>query len=103
MKKPLGKTELTGLILLALIVVVITGCGLLLTECRSGKGPDPSVEPEIVVLDSTVSVVPAEQAVKGKTRKGKKNKASRKKKSAAKKAEIQRPDPFRDTIPVERP
>lgn len=100
MKKPLGKTEITGLILLALLIAAITGCALLVKDCRGIQENSP--EHEIVVLDTLP--LPAEtQAVKKSSRKSakkpKKTKKKNRKKTASKKAPARTVDPFGDTIP----
>lgn len=99
MKKGLGKTELTGLILLAILIVGITGCALLLRERSAPKEfhPEPDLKTEL--LDTLPQ---NDQAKKrsGKNQKPKTKKTS-KKKGSKKKAAPLRKDPFADTIPVD--
>lgn len=101
MKNPLGKTELLGLILLAAIIVAITGCGFLLKGCQGSVQEHPA-EVEIIVLDTVAAPASTSTAVKKTSDQKEKQKKSRRKKSAAKKSKsIPAParDPFRDTIP----
>ena len=99
MKNPLGKTELLGLILLAALIVAITGCAFLLKGCQGSVQDDPA-EVEIIVLDTVAA--PASTSEKKTSDQKENQKKSRRKKSAAKKSKsIPAParDPFSDTIP----
>ena len=116
MKKGLDKTELTGIILLVLLIAAVTGCALLLKDCR-GEEPDSPVYPNgIEVVDSSSpgqdvkEYTPSGKSTRksagkksggGKKSAARKSSSSPKSKSAAPKVVEERPDPFLDTIPLE--
>ena len=107
MKNSLGKTEIMGLIFLALLIVGITGCALLVRDCAGSK--TGGLDPAPVAIDTIrVEIQKAENGdadgnPRKATGKGKQGNKSRKKgaakKSTKKKAPAERPDPFKDTIP----
>lgn len=96
-----GRTELTGLILLAILVVAITACGLLMKQCRQAPA-EPEVK--IEVIEETANA--PDEAYKEKKRKEakergeKKDRKKTKSKRTEKKVPVERKDPFGDTIPV---
>lgn len=98
MGKGLSKTELTGLILLALIVVAVTGGSLLLKSCQ------PQVQSSMENLEVIDSVKDEKSSPASSSKKpGARKKKSRKRKSATPKSPKiipVRPDPFADTIPT---
>lgn len=113
MKNPLGKTELTGIALLALLIAVITGCGLLLRRCGYGlPGSEAAQEQAMRIIATDTVTLPVETSRAGVSdRKGKKpgkeETKSRRKRPAANKARKKagkaasgRKDPFSDTVPT---
>ena len=110
MSKGLNKTELTGLLLLAILIVAVTACAFFLKGC-DGNGSDQTEYP-VQVVDS---LTPGSDYYDTTPRKNTSGRSSRKKsggrkKSAAGKASPGRAgqkgtpvltDPFADTIPLE--
>lgn len=107
MKRGLSKSELTGLFLLAVIVIAITGCAVLIKGC-GGEG-STSGEPVViqVVGDGSSSTDEDSDSDGGNSKKGRKKGKGRAKKgkSGAKKVKspnsVEFRDPFSDTIPLE--
>lgn len=105
MKSPLNRTELTGLFLLAAIVVGITACAVLMRGCGSSGNPEPKFE--VIALDTVPVPVNTESAAgkspekaeKATKKKSSKSAKSRKKKSSVSSPAFRRSDPFSDTIP----
>lgn len=105
MKNSLSRTELTGLILLASLVVGITACALLFKRCEN-PAASPPPPANVRIIDSAKadrdSVEAGTRGASGNTGK-KTQKKSRKKKSPAPKSQKVSPvrsDPFSDTIPL---
>lgn len=115
MKNPLTKTELTGLIFLAVLIAGITACGLILKECNRSEeteGPEMKIE----VIDSTRvekswkkenNIAPRKKAAPSKKKSGmnigKKKTTAKKKENQQKEKKtptVERKDPFSDTIPL---
>lgn len=107
MKRGLSKSELTGLFLLAVIVIAITGCAVLIKGC-GGEGAE-SGEPVViqVVGEGSSSMAEDSDGEDGTSKKGrKKGKGRAKKRSSGAKKEkspnsVEFRDPFSDTIPQE--
>lgn len=105
MKSPLNRTELTGLFLLAAIVVGITMCAVLMRGCGSSGNPEPKFE--VIALDTVpvpVSTVSLDKpdVKEGRTSRKKgetKTRAGKSKTATPKKGAFRRSDPFSDTIP----
>lgn len=105
MGKGLNKTELTGIILLAILVVGITAAAMLMKN-RTVEDSEPPVETRI--LDAAVSGETTSSENQN-LRKGKSKKRGARKNTGAgvsskksKNEEIQyRGDPFTDTIPLD--
>lgn len=107
MKRRLSKSELTGLFLLAVIVIAITGCAVLIKGC-GGEG-SASEEPVVIQVVGDGNSSSDEDSVDeaGTTKKGKKKGKGRAKtgSTGAKKGKspnsVEFRDPFSDTIPLE--
>lgn len=105
----LNRTELTGLILLAVIVIVITGSAIWLKGCGSPSESDPlNGNPEILMVDSSdMEVDGSRQGYQNNGRTGRKK--SGRSRSATRnssrsgngKNTVERSDPFLDTIPLD--
>ena len=102
MKNPLSKTELTGLLLLAIIVVAITGAAFFIR----GNGPADSAGPAAEAVaespgaSDSLQTNKKEKSSARKDSSHKKNKSRKKRpSSSAGKAPARRSDPFSDTIP----
>lgn len=119
MGKGLNKTELTGIILLVVLIALITGVALTMRTCdgvrQAGETPDA---PKVEVTDSSSPGQEADYEEEGSGRKkgkGRKSSSGRKKSSGKKSSsgkghssgkssareEFVREDPFTDTIPLE--
>lgn len=106
MKRGLSKSELTGLFLLAVIVIAITGCAVLIKGCEGGG--TESGEPVVIqVVGEGRSTAEDSDGEGGSTKKGRKKGKGRAKKGStgAKKEKspnsVEFRDPFSDTIPQE--
>ena len=107
MKRGLSKSELTGLFLLAVIVIAITGCAVLIKGC--GGGGSTSGEPVViqVVGEGGSSTAEDSDSEGGSTKKGTKKGKGRAKKGSTGAPKEKSPnsvefrDPFSDTIPLE--
>lgn len=106
MKKGLNKTEVTGLMLLVVLIVVITGSGILLKNCRRSSDPKPSEGLQVEIIDSVKEAAPSpeekftDRKNKESKKEAKKKNSSRSRKKAARtKAVKERKNPFTDTIP----
>lgn len=102
MKHPLTKTELTGLILLGVLVVAITGIAFLAKDCGGSDGASIQEQgPRAVISVADTTAMPAKtETVPAKPRKAKQAKKNAKKRAApAVKAKAEKKDPFSDTIP----
>lgn len=93
--KGFSKTELTGLILLAILIILILTASFSLRGC-SDEASSSAPPLEIVAVDTADVPVPTVEI------KQKKKKSKNKKKKTAKKgsAPFSRPDPFKDTVPT---
>ena len=122
MGKGLNKTELTGIILLVVLIALITGVALTMRTCEGVRSPGetPNI-PKVEVTDSSSvgrdSDYDEEEEGSGRKKgKGRKSSSGRKKSSGRKstsgkgsssgrssstKEEFVREDPFMDTIPIE--
>lgn len=100
MKNALSKTELTGLFLLAILVVAITGGAFLLKGCNEAKLPPPDPNLKVESVDTSAPEVKEEEGKK-KREKKKKKKGRQSKSSASRSGRETRParDPFSDTVP----
>lgn len=98
MKNPLTRSEITGLALLVLVIVLVSLGALLPRRCST---PADSLGPEIrlEVIDSAPAPAPTRKERGPKARKKKSTPTKKAAKSAAKTP--QRRDPFTDTIKQE--
>ena len=108
MGKGLTKTELTGIILLGILITVITGSAVLMKNC-TGLQQQPALPPRIEVIDSSSNNKEYTPSGRQPVKKSKKKSGARKKgatgssskSNSSPKAGVERPDPFLDTIPTE--
>ena len=109
MGKGLNKTELTGIILLALLIAVVTLCALFVRRCDGAEEEAPEF-PNAKVIEAAGSAGEVKDYSPGGGSKGKstRKKSGGRKKSAAKTSKSVKAheepvflDPFADTIPVE--
>ena len=100
MKKKLTTTEVTGVIMLAVLVAAITSAAFLLKNC-SGVQSIQSPEVRVEILDTLATPVNTREAGrdinKKSAKKSKKRKAGKKVKSESRQGKVK--DPFSDTIP----
>lgn len=102
MKNRFTKTELTGLILLAVLIVAVTGCALLVKSCDATGGSSTAPPFEIQVVDTVETPAPTHSARKtGEKKKSKKRKKASAAKKSSRGSQAQRTDPFADTIPLD--
>lgn len=121
MGKGLNKTELTGIILLVVLIALITGVALTMRTCEGVRSPGETPNlPKVEVTDSSSVGRDAdydEEEEGSGRKKGKGRKSSGRKKSSVRKSssgkgsssgrssstkeEFVREDPFTDTIPIE--
>lgn len=107
-RKPLTRTEVTGLVLLALIIIVIVGSAVLLRNCRGAESSAEPAPPAVEIISQEAGAsAPSKQNSEKKARKkddkaqkgkGRKDKA---KKTKAQKEKRMAParNPFQDTVP----
>ena len=107
MKNPLGRSELIGLLLLAIIVVGISLCAIFTRGCSAESSVQQDPQFMVTVLDTLPAPVNTESAAgkspkkaeKATKKKSSKSAKSRKKKSSESSPAFRRTDPFSDTIP----
>lgn len=94
--KGFSKTELTGLVLLAILIILILTASFTLRGCSEENSV--SAPPlEIVAMDSVDIPIATEiVSVKGKKTEKKNKKRTRKKSTKI----SSQPDPFKDTVPT---
>lgn len=104
MGKGLSKTELTGVILLGILIVAITAVPIMMKNCSGERGNEADI-PVMTVVDSADYVHP-DTKVAGKRNSGKRG-GKRKRggsygtKVKKERTAVERTDPFSDTIPME--
>lgn len=113
MKGSLSKTELAGILLLAFLIVAITGSSIVFRNC-AGENREDGETMIMEASDASKAFDDDSDDSDGESRrKGSKKKSGRKgsskkssgragsSKSARENAVVERPDPFADTIPLD--
>lgn len=97
----LSKTELTGLILLGILVAAITASAILLRDCSGQSSLQQGPEVKIEIVDTVAAPAPTKETTKKKEKK-KRGASGRKKKAPSKKKTptVNPKNPFTDTIPT---
>lgn len=102
MKQSLTRTELTGLILLVILLLGITAAALMMQRCtRESEQLQPS---EVMVVDSSELPFDEKSGSSSYTKKhksGKKRGGTKKSSGKSTAPAVTRVDPFSDTIPME--